>query len=428
MKSLDVEGLFWLTTEPQNEVAGRLTFDATNGAQLSLIGAFHELSEFGDLPAEPVRIQGVAGKKSLTLDECLRTRRTIEHPGIAREMYYAPIVLAGAHFDEGEPLKFIAATLRLRHLEKWVGVSGVNVEDDWHEQSNGIRQIRITCTPVEKLAVPTSLGDLELSFRYKLHSDRFVQTVLEENCELGLKFLEPQSLEETLKACVALQHLVTIGVGAPAPISSVSLSHADLVHTSPQGETVHHPIELYAELRGGDVPGHARTLHPEQMIFAFDDIGGLEGVAQWLEVSDRYQAVINSLMSHWYIPKVSVDNRFFNVVTAAEALARIRRKKQRIDFGDELRVLAHEAGSTFGALVGDVNSWVKEIVQVRNNNVVHRGLRGDVQGSRLYWLAESVYFLVVLVLCSECDVPEATSAKIRNHQRFASLASRLKGA
>ena len=73
--------------------------------------------------------------------------------------------------------------------------------------------------------------------------------------------------------------------------------------------------------------------------------------------------------------------------------------------------------------MGDVNSWVKEIVQVRNNNVVHRGLRGDVQGSRLYWLAESVYFLVVLVLCSECDVPEATSAKIRNHQRFASLAS-----
>ena len=125
---------------------------------------------------------------------------------------------------------------------------------------------------------------------------------------------------------------------------------------------------------------------------------------------------------------VLVDNRFFNVVTAAEALARIRRKQQTIDFENELGALAREAGSTFGALVGDVNSWVKEIVQVRNNNVVHRGLRGDVQGSRLYCLAESVYFLVVLVLCSECDVPEATSAKIRNHQRFAWLASRLKGA
>ena len=137
--------------------------------------------------------------------------------------------------------------------------------------------------------------------------------------------------------------------------------------------------------------------------------------------------MVNALMSHWYIPKVSIDNRFFNVVTAAEALARIRRKKQRIDFGDELRVLAHEAGSTFGALVGDVNSWVKEIVQVRNNNVVHRGLRGDVQGSRLYGLAESVYFLVVLVLFSECRVPEATSVKVRNHQRFASAARLLKG-
>ena len=259
MKSLDVEGLFWLTTEPQNEVAGRLTFDTTNGAELKLIGSLHEHSEFGDLRAPPVRIQGVAGTKSLTLDECLRTRRTIEHPGIAREMYYAPIVLAGAHFDEGEPLKFIAATLHLRHLEKWVGVSGVNVEDDWHKQSNGSGQLRITHTPVDMLTVRTSLGSLELSFVCQLERDDFVQTVVKESCTLGLQFLAPQSLEETLKACIALQHLVTIGVGAPAPISSVSLSHADLVRTLPAGNAVHDPIELYAELRGGDVPGHART-------------------------------------------------------------------------------------------------------------------------------------------------------------------------
>ena len=426
MDNLHMEGVFWLAGNPDRQVAGRLTFDATNGAQLDLIGSFHGLSEFGDLPGETVRIQGVAGKKSLTLDECLQTRRTIEHPGIAREMYYAPIVLAGAHFDEGEPLKFIAARLRLRHLEKWVGVSGVNVEVDQHEQTNAIRQIRIIHTPVDKLAVPTSFGEVELSFSYKLRNDDFVRTVVEEKCALGLQFSEPLSLEDTLKACTALQHFVTIGVDAPAAITGVSLSHADLVRTGPRGNTIHDPIELYAELRGGDVPKETRTVHPAQMTFVFDHIGGLEGVARWLEVSDRYQTVIDSLMIHWYIPKVSIENRFFNVVTAAEAFARIRRQKQSINFGDELGVLAHEAGGTFGELVGDVISWVKEIVQVRNNNVVHRGLRGGIDGSRLYGLAEAIYFLVVLLLLEECQIPEDAIAKLREHKRFTSLARRLK--
>ena len=49
--------------------------------------------------------------------------------------------------------------------------------------------------------------------------------------------------------------------------------------------------------------------------------------------------------------------------------------------------------------VGGVEGWVtNEIVRVRQNNLVHRGLRGDAEGPRMFWLAESLYFLVVFCL------------------------------
>jgi hypothetical protein len=60
--------------------------------------------------------------------------------------------------------------------------------------------------------------------------------------------------------------------------------------------------------------------------------------------------------------------------------------------------------------------------------VIHRSTAEQPEGlaSSLYLLSESTYFLVALCLLRECEVPEATLSKIREHQRFQSLAEQLK--
>ena len=161
------------------------------------------------------------------------------------------------------------------------------------------------------------------------------------------------------------------------------------------------------------------------MVFTFDDIGGLAGVARWVEVADRFQIVIGTLMNSWYVPGLSVENRFSNAVIAAEALARIRVGQQDIKFDRELISLACRAGDSFKCLVGDVEAWSKEIVKTRSNYVVHPGLRGSVDAPGLYWLSESLYFLVILCLLRECGIAENTLTKIGKHQRFRGVASEL---
>ena len=423
MEELDVEGLFWLPTKPDDRVAGRLKFDGTEGTELHLIGSLYEDAGFNSVG--PVRIHGVAGKKILTLDGCLQIQKTFESPGILREGYYVPIVLSGAYFEDNEPLEFAAVYLELSHLGHWIWKSGIETDLVPNDDGTGYKQINITYTPLDAMVVPTAFGELELSFPYSFRPDPVVATTIKQSYAFRLRFAEPWSLQDALQVCSTLQNLVTIGVHAPASIMKVSLGHADLMITTSGGKKIYEWIDVYAQFHGNDTRSEKRPILPMRMLFTFDDIEGLKGVAEWLGVSNRYQPVVGVLLSHWYIPRMYVDNRFFNAVTAAEALERIRRNKQSFDFDDALRVLADKAGDAFEDLVGDVECWVKKVVRTRVNNVVHRGLH-ESEDPDLYLLSESLYFLVVMCLLRECGVSDGTFDKMQQHRRFKWLADRFR--
>ena len=425
MEELNLEGVFWLETMPDDQVAGRLTFDAVNGAELDLIGSFHSLQKLFNELERPVRIHGIAGGNLLTLVDCLRTNLSMQVPGIARERYRASVILSGCQLNESQPQVFNAVRVTFRHLDSWVWKTGTVVDISSDEQSTGIGKIQVTHTPLEKEVVPTDIGELELIFTYGFNPDPFHTTTLTQSAALGVQFTEPRTLQDTLGICTALRNLVTIGVDAPAFIPEASLTHSDLVRELPEGKVSPIPIGLYTQGLGDTTQGEAKNIHPAQMLFTFDDIGGLEGIAQWLKTSAKFKAVIGSLLSHWYLPTIYTDNRFLNIIIAAEALERIRLNQQSFNFSDGLERLVSFAGEPFDGLVQDVKSWVNEIVRVRTNNLIHRGLRGDIEGPRMFWLSESVYFLVVFCLLRECGVAESTLSNIKNHQRFRMIAEQL---
>ncbi len=415
METLDVDGLFWLASDPENTEAGRLTFTDESGAELDLIGSFSGVTDFGQMLDTPVRIQGVAGAKLFTLDECRQTGQSITVPGFVRERYRVQSILVGAHINHGESLEFISVQLQMNHMRAWVGKTGTHVDIKPGDDSKGISKVVVTHEPLEEVTGSSNIGELEISFPFRFHPDDSGKTWIMQNCQFGARFTNYSTLEEVLQVCSALQDLVTIGVDAPTTITSLALN------------TVNDDrVELYARFRGSQVLAKIRDVHPAEMMFTFDHIGGLSGIAGWLEVSQRYGAVIGSLLSHWYLPSLYEENRFLNVAIAAEAVERIRTREQDLKFQHALERLAENAGDTFEALVDDVKSWSREVVQVRVNQIVHRGLRGDIDGSRLYDLTESLYYLVVLCLLRECGVSENAFSNIKQHQRFKQLGHRLR--
>ena len=433
MQNLDVVGNFWLARKPGRRVAGRLTFNESDGLELNLIGSLHDpeevlaqrtgpvirvpLDELYGLDSEPVRILGETTNGDVTLDNCLRKSGKFPLIGTSRvpqEVYHSDVAFLGAHFGEGEPLVFNGFSLSIQTLEHWIGLSAVSIELDYDENSKQIEQVRIIDKPRGKLAAKTSLGDLELSFESVLVGDHISESTIRQKRALKLRFSESRTLQDTLRVCTSLQDLVTIGIGAPVSINGISL----------MGNDTDRAINFVAQLIGAANQEENKPPHPGEMLFTFEAIGGLEGLAKWLDISDKYQLVIDALLSPQYRPPWYTEHRFFDAITAAETLARIRQREEHIN-RYKLKQLGHEAGPEFEALVGDVDQWTDLVWDARRDNLLQRGLR---EGKRLplHLLADSLYFLVILCLLRECGVGDDTLANIQKHRKFRSLAEELR--
>ena len=435
METLDAVGTFWIVGKPERKVAGRLTFNDVDGLELNLIGSLHDplevlsrhtgpvisvpLAEMYGMGSEPVRIVGETTGGYVTLDKCWRKSGhfpLIEGSSPAQEVYRSSSAFLGAHFGEDEPLVFTGVRTSIQNVEHWVGIPAASIELDYAEHSNEVEQLRIISTPREKMVAKTDLGELELVFGHRLGGDHILESTIRQKQALGLRFLEPQPLGDILRACKSLQDLVTVGVNAPVSIDSVRLWHADLDSA----------ISFYARLIGATGQEGNKPPHPIDMLFTFNDIGGLQGVAKWIDVACKYQLVINILLSHKYRPSGFVEHRFFDAITAVETFARLQSQEKHIN-RYKVKRLSHWAGAAFKALVGDVDQWVDLVWNVRRDSVVHRGLREE-KVSQLLLLAESLYFLVILCLLRECDAPARALERIQEHERFTNAASKLRRA
>ena len=427
MQELDLEGLFWRPEAPDREIAGRLRYDPTDGAILSLIEPFRftatdgakitRIDFMGNRPedGDGIRFLGIAGSHLLTLDQCDLSGGSLESSRIIQRRYRVTKVLMGAHFGVNDPLRFRSVTVQLSNLVQWVGHTGLSVDLHPKGDAGKVERLSIHYATVPSIEADTDDGSIAVSFPWWCRPDPFGKSTVEHKCALEYRFREPQPLAKIMQVCSAFRNLVTICVRAPSAILDTKLTHPD----------VDRPVDFYTRWIGAGSPNDGKAIDRSKMLFTFDDIGGLGGIRAWLNLAGKYSVVVALLVSHWYVPPLYQEQRYFNAVVAAETLIRVRKKKPRINLKEELHDLARELDSLFVHLVGDLFGWAGEVVRTRINYVVHPGLQENSDGYRLYLLSESIYSLVVLTLLQECGVSIDSLKNIQNHQHFKWLAAEL---
>ena len=329
--------------------------------------------------------------------------------------YRVSTILSGAHVGLDKQLIFGSFTVQFGNLVQWVGRSGVSVDLHPKGDSGRVDGVSIHYASVLPIEANTYDGTIAVTFPWRWGTNRFGKSMVEHKCALEYRFREPQALAKIMQVCSSLRNLVTICVCAPSVILNTKLTHS----------SVDRPIDLYTKWIGAASTNEVDVIDRSKMLFAFDDISGVEGIRAWLNLAHRYSVVIALLVSHWYVPPLYQEQRYFNAVVAAETLIRIRKKKQRINLKEGLHDLARGIDSLFAPLVGDPLQWAGEVVRTRDNYVVHPGLRGNSDGYRLYLLSESIYVLVVLTLLRECDISDHSLKNIRNREHFKWLAAEL---
>ena len=435
MQELDVEGLFWRPEAPDREIAGRLRFDPTDGAILSFIEPLRfsrtentrmSLTDLLGGQSEDknaIRFLGVAGPHKFTLDQCRLSGSPLQSNSFIQRRYQVTSILTGAHLGTEDPLIFTSVSVQLGNLVSWVGHSGLSV--DWlPAEAEKLAGIRLTYESVPSIETETDDGSIAVAFPWRCQLNPLDKSMLEHRCAIEYRFRAPQPFSKIMRVCSSLRNLVTIYAHAPSDILDTKLTH----------DGVDRAIDLYTKWIGAGAQQEQKedAIRRSRMAFTFDDIGGLEGIRSWLKLANRYSVVVALLVSHWYVPPLYQEQRYFNAYVAAETLIRIRKKEKHVNLKKEkftlkkgLQELAGEVDTVFAPLVGDLTAWAQEVVRTRNNFVVHPGLRGNSDGYRLYLLSESIYLLVVLTLLRDCSVAIDSLKNIQNHEHFKWLAAEL---
>ena len=412
METIEVEGMFWVATDPEHRIFGRLRFDPVSGGRLTVQGTFYEeslaIDDRNHPPTNLGRILGSARGRPVTLENCwciARNIRPAPTPAASfsfDEEYSVDRVLDGAHFaDLGSP-QFHAVRLRLRHLEPWVNETLVT-----SSLLDGPDHFRwqLISEPRKQAFAIAEFGTIKITTSVLQKSSLF-EWVFWQESSITLDFAKASALDDIFKYCVSLQNLITLGAHKPSTMLDVRLfirNPTKQVEGKPRFDT---GVQLYAVPPGSRVLDNGVTQIPHNMLFTCESFGGAPGVARWCELTRRFEPVVEALMSGWYSPWMDPEMQFFNMLSSAEMWARIKSGRQQINLKNALVELAEQAGPRFGALISDTNQWATTVVQTRVMRVVHRGLHEDAAPPDWGKLSKSIYFIVVISLLRECHVPD----------------------
>lgn len=418
---LDVEGLFWLPQSPDDRVGGRLRFTASSGGELQLIGSLS--SQTGLLDDYQIgRIYGLAGQRVLTLQNCSRKGQIVE-PGLSRETYSVSTVFAGKA-SLSDPLLFSLMHIEIDHLEDWVGASLLKQAGIFDKIPLSEGPITLQYLKPLQPAVTSEHGTCQLLGTVTYDGRSIARKVIDLHAVLSIQFNQPVSFREVKETALSLQALVSVALDTPLSIKRLLVFEDEPVEPDRLVFDRLNATEIYSSFRGLETSISKEYYHPSEMLFAFENINGFSGIFQWLEVYRKYRLVVDMTTSHWYSPKLYAENRFTNALIASEALIRMEEQRQQISYSNKIKQRISGI-PLFADILPDTNSWVEEVTQTRRDLVIHPGLQGEPDPWRLHVLAESLYFLVVILLLKKCGLPEPVFSEMANHRRYIWLSHQL---
>jgi ApeA-like protein len=133
VRDVELDGLWWLPSEPDRKVAGTVSFTGESRPTLRLIGAFTQAEERSpgsheiSVPEEHAVIHGLCGQGSVTLVDCglggLEGRLGPSEQW--RQSLQARLMLVGIWLDQPDEAYFDQVVVGVDHLLAWSEHSGM---------------------------------------------------------------------------------------------------------------------------------------------------------------------------------------------------------------------------------------------------------------------------------------------------------------
>ena len=394
-------GQFWPSDKPEHPVPGTLSIEDRDELRLTTTAvhdsSFENVIEFFESDNTPRTICGAtprgyialiearsSGRKSQFNRYLSQSERTWDCSYALRSQSYEPTPL-----EE----EITSAEVQVQFLPTWAA-NGRNLQLDW--------QNRTLSWPTQWDS-PTSRWSLgEVGIRYfprifgsdpeRQHHKAGVSV----EASFIVKFDHPQAPDAVLDTVSSLQSLVSIAKGEPASVERILLTvaredaeHKALFHYSP----ILWPVRPAP--RGSE-------------LFTFSHIGGIRGVASWIDCLRDQPHVINGLLVDRFHQPAFVTDTTLHRLLACEAYQRKldNRTGGQIKLDDTLPSL-YAGEPQFLEWIGSWKTWRGAIAKIRNDLIAHLQSYGkpynDIQ--KVATVNDQLYAYLAARILTQCNFP-----------------------
>lgn len=314
----DEKGYWWLPSDPDDQIAGILSFDHSNGIRLELFGTFHPFANriVPDLPI----VHGVTIGRKATLYNSVYSGRGFGSPGFEHSTLRATHILFGHLFENPDEIRFSSFSVKYQFLEEWAGLKVFSTERDSDPRSE-IRRVIYARPKSREIRVKGI--KIELDSEFTPGGDAIREVRLAHSNLVRMTFGQPISLDEFLSGPnFLLENLFTLAIGRPTPAVGIVARSEALFESDSNGENF--PLSVEILYPNPVIPQLPRRVYHRDMLFSLKDIDtDFELVLnKWFEKEQMLRPVYNLYFSMMNMSPTYLETMFLTMTRALETYHR----------------------------------------------------------------------------------------------------------
>lgn len=356
--------------------------------------------------------------KPITLIDCYETASRSTRSRLTRKLSCQAAVF-GAHLETSE-LSFKGITLRLDHLDEWLGRSALGRIELESTERAGTKAIKALKVPVaESKSIELKLEGYRrsrISLGWSFGTEHRTHTLRSFSC-IELSFDLPRAWNEICEEVSWWKRLFSLATRSNIDVQEISLEQRDQPNEPAPGGLPLLPVWLarsvgaslaHPNLRAGDFHFTFGQVEP---MFA-------EVHARWRAISTSWAAVLHRFVAISSDRDLWINEQFLFLAQAIESMHRARKGLTgSVDFLSAAIQAWDESPAELQALLGDRGAFASTLRKTRNY-WTHYGTPGPnddpevLDGDELFTFTEKLRWVIEAAILREIGIPGPNIARV----------------
>ncbi len=274
------EGKFWLSSESQHEIHGKLIISDGGEIELEMTDVFGSgLDKLND-NVNISRIQGRTEKGLVTLDNCFYlTRKNFISHGVNKARIYVNKAILGVAYEANEAVTINTFCFSVEGLEEWLHMHPIRIDYE------DILKISIKCSMPKGILV-SSIDGMEIQLTFEVTSPSlpaFTEAKIKHQAYIQLVSKEERPLSDFMAVAAKINSFLCFAIDKTVCIKNVSATSREVTREIGEKET---SIDMEIFYQNPIFSPKEPKISPHEMLFLFPDIqeNSSEIIKNWLEM------------------------------------------------------------------------------------------------------------------------------------------------